>query len=124
MSRGTGTRTDVGGGERRVVDRRHELGREEGAHDLADRVGADDAGDAQPVRELRRQGALADTGGAADEDDQRRLECASVCRCRKRAMRPSPSSVPSVAQAASRSPAKVTVVPASLNIRSKAAATA
>ena len=63
-----------GGVERRGVDGRHELGREEGAHGLADHVGADHARDAEPVRELGGQGALADAGGAADEHDERRLQ--------------------------------------------------
>ncbi len=63
------------GVERRRVHGGHEIDREEGAHDLAHHVGADHAVDAQPMRQLRRQGALP-RRGAADEDDRRRLQAA------------------------------------------------
>jgi hypothetical protein len=39
-----------------VVDRGHELTREECPNDLTDLIGRDDAGDAEAVRELRRDG--------------------------------------------------------------------
>ena len=60
------------------MDGGHELGREEGAHGLAHHVGADHAGDAEAVGELGGQRALAHAGGAADEDDERRLEAAQL----------------------------------------------
>ena len=62
--------------EARVVDRRHELLREERAHRLADRVGRGDARDAEPVRDLGRDRRLAGPGGAADEEHDRQVELA------------------------------------------------
>ena len=53
--------------EARVVDRRHELLREERAHRLADRVGRGDARDAEAVGDLGRERRLAGPGRAADE---------------------------------------------------------
>ena len=67
-----------GGVERRGVDRRHELRGEEGAHRLPHHVRADDPGDAEAVRELRGERALAHARPAADEDDQRSLEAAQL----------------------------------------------
>ena len=60
--------------EARVVDRRHELLREERTHRLADEVGGRDARDSQAVRDLRRHAGLPGAGAAADEDDDRQVE--------------------------------------------------
>ena len=60
--------------EARVVDRRHELLREERAHRLADEVGGRDARDPQAVGDLRRHAGLPGAGAAADEDDDRQVE--------------------------------------------------
>ena len=76
VSRGSGTRTDCPRLERRVVDRRHEVDGEEGAHDLTDHVGGGDPRDAEPVRHLGGERALAHPGGAADEDHERHLQAA------------------------------------------------
>ena len=57
--------------EARVVDRRHELLREEGAHRLPDEVGRGDARDPEPVGDLGRDRRLARAGAAADEQDHR-----------------------------------------------------
>ena len=64
--------------EARVVDRRHELVREERAHRLADEVRRGDARDPEPVRDLRRDRRLAGAGRAADEDDDRQVELAQL----------------------------------------------
>ena len=60
--------------EARVVDRRHELVREERAHRLADEVGRRDPRDPEPVGGVGRDGRLARAGGAADEQDDREVE--------------------------------------------------
>jgi hypothetical protein len=57
--------------EARVVDRRHEVLREERPHRLADEVGRGDPRDPEPVGELRGDGRLAGPGGPADEQDDR-----------------------------------------------------
>src|SRR5205814_9498181 len=64
--------------EARVVDRRHELAREERAHRLADEVRRRDARDPEPVRDLGRDGRLAGARRAADEDDHRQVELAQI----------------------------------------------
>src|SRR5581483_5646349 len=68
----------VAGLEARVVDRRHELLREERAHRLADEVRGRDARDPEPIGELGRDGRLAGSGRAADEEDQRQVELAEL----------------------------------------------
>src|SRR5919197_1744117 len=60
---------ETGGGlEARVVDRRHQLLREEGAHRLTYEVGRRHPRDAQSVRGLGRNRRLTRAGRAADED--------------------------------------------------------
>ena len=56
------------------VQRRHRVLGHDRAHHLADRVGGDDADDAHPGRQLRRDGGLARAGGAADQDDERHAQ--------------------------------------------------
>ena len=60
--------------EARVVNRRHELLREERAHRLPDEVGGRHAGDAEPMRRFRRDGRLARAGRSADEQQERLVE--------------------------------------------------
>jgi hypothetical protein len=57
-----------------VVDRRHELLREERAHRLADEVGGRDPGDPKPVGRLCCNRRLARSGRAPDEHDHRQVE--------------------------------------------------
>ncbi len=59
--------------EGRVVQHRHERRAEEGTHDLADEVGARHACDAEARRHLLRDGALAGTRRAADQQDDRNV---------------------------------------------------
>ena len=60
--------------EARVVDRRHEVLREEGAHGLADEVGRGDSRDPEPIGDLGRHGRFAGAGRAADQQDDRQVE--------------------------------------------------
>src|SRR6266540_2019850 len=60
--------------EARVVDRRHELLREEGAHRLTDEVRRGHARDPEPVRDLGGDARLPGASGAADEHDDRPVE--------------------------------------------------
>ena len=64
--------------EARIVDRRHELLREEGAHRLPDEVGRGDARDAEAVGDLRGDRRLAGARAAADEQDHRQIELLEV----------------------------------------------
>ena len=64
--------------EARVVDRRHELRREERAHRLPDEVGRRDAVDPEPVRDLDRDRGLSRPGRAADHHDHRHVELLQV----------------------------------------------
>src|SRR4051794_39797850 len=60
--------------EARVVHRRHELPREEGAHRLSDEVRRGDARDAQAMRGLGGERRLARSRRAADEEEDREVE--------------------------------------------------
>ncbi len=60
--------------EARMVDRGHELFGEEGAHRLADDVGGRDAGDPEPVGDLRRHRRLPRPRCASDEQHERHVE--------------------------------------------------
>src|SRR6185312_14583012 len=66
------------GVEARVVDRGHELLREEGAHRLPDEVCRGDARDPETVGDVRGDGRLAGAGGAADQQDDRQVELVEV----------------------------------------------
>ena len=76
--------------EARVVDRGHELLREERPHRLADEVGRGDARDPEPVRDLGRDGGLAGAGAAADEQDHRLVELLQVAEAPQAADRARP----------------------------------
>lgn len=60
--------------ERRSMQRRHELVREQGPHHLADRIGRDHPHDPQARRELRRQRRLADPRRTADQHYEGNLD--------------------------------------------------
>src|SRR5262245_33331036 len=64
--------------EDRVVDRRHELGAEEGPQRLADEVRRRDAGDSEPVGDLGRDRGLTRARRAADEDDERQVDLGEI----------------------------------------------
>jgi hypothetical protein len=61
-----------------VVDRRHELAREEGPHRLPDEIGRGDARDPQPVGDVGRDRGLPRARRASDEQDQRQVELVQV----------------------------------------------
>ena len=102
------------GSEARVVDRRHELLREERAHRLADEVGRGHAGDPEPVGDVGRDGRLARARRAADEQDDRQVELVEVavaaqaahgwCRPRARGSRAPPPRGARASSPAGRSP--------------------
>src|SRR5207247_11346302 len=79
--------------EARVVNRRHELRREKGAHRLAYEVGRGDARDPEPVCDVGRDRGLAGSGGAADEQDDRVVEVVQAPVAAQR--RPLPRAPPS-----------------------------
>ncbi len=76
--------------EARVVDRRHELLREERAHGLPDEVGRRDARDPEAVRDLGGERRLPGACGAADQDDDRHVEPLQVGEALQPADRPLP----------------------------------
>src|SRR5262249_35001573 len=64
--------------EARVVDRRHELLREERPHRLAYEVGGRHARDSEAVRRFGRNRRLARARRAADEQDHGQIELAEL----------------------------------------------
>ena len=60
--------------ERGGVQARHELRRQHGPHDLADRVGRHHPHDAEPGGQLGGDGRLADPGGSTDQDHERDVQ--------------------------------------------------
>jgi hypothetical protein len=64
--------------EARVMDRGHEIAREEGPHRLTDEIGRGDTRDAEPVCDVGGDGGFARAGGAADEQDQRQVELVEI----------------------------------------------
>ena len=64
--------------EARVVDRRHEVAREEGAHRLADEVGRRDARDPEAVGDLGRDRRLPGSRRPADQEDDWDLQLAQL----------------------------------------------
>ena len=60
--------------EARVMDRGHEVDREEGPHRLPHEVRGGDPRDTEAVGDFRRDGRLAGPGSATDQEDQRKIQ--------------------------------------------------